>query len=315
MSHNLEIKNGQASFFSVKEKAWHGLGKVLPENLNLEQAIIEANLNFDVVKQPLFLENGNEVPNKFANVRIDTGQVVGVVGNGYRIVQNLEAFSFFDFLEGEACFETGGVLNNGNIVWLSCKLPAHFSVQGSEDLVEQYIFLTTSHDGSKSLQCMFTPVRVVCNNTLNIALRSFSNRVKIRHTTNVQDKLKQANKIMGIVNLYNEQVQQTFTKMSKVKINDVQVLKLIQMAVTNKREVVSLEELPTICQNKISGIFNYYAGHDTQQNIKGTTWGVYNAITGFNQNNDKATDDKKMKSIINGNQLEQRMFDLCLQMV
>jgi phage/plasmid-like protein (TIGR03299 family) len=314
MSHNLEIIDGQASFFSVKEKAWHGLGKVLPENLNLEQAIIQANLNWEVEPLPMFLANGKEIPNKVANVRKDNGNIVGVVGDKYRIVQNLEAFSFFDFLEGEACFETGGVLNKGNIVWLSCKLPAHFSVAGSDDLIEQYLFLTTSHDGSKSLQCMFTPVRVVCNNTLNIALRSFSNRLKIRHTTNVQDKIKQAHKVMGIVNQFNNEVNNVFQKLARVKVTDAQVLKLIQMAMVPNKEVGDFEDLPTTSKNRIGDILSYYDNHDTQQNIKGTAWGVYNAITGFNQNNDKSTNERKMKSIINGNNTEQRVFDLCLQL-
>jgi len=117
MAHNLEQRDGSASFFSVKEKAWHGLGTIIENCPDLTSAIELARLGFEVIKQPIFIEGGKVVPDKFATVRTDTGDILGVVGNQYHVVQNKEAFSFFDFLKDEACFETGGVLNNGNIVW------------------------------------------------------------------------------------------------------------------------------------------------------------------------------------------------------
>lgn len=315
MAHNLEQRDGSAPFFSVKEKAWHVLGTIIENCPDLTAAIELARLGFEVVKQPIFIEGGKVVPDKFATVRTDTGDILGVVGNQYHVVQNKEAFSFFDFLKDEACFETGGVLNNGNIVWLSAKLPAHFSVHGEADKVDQYLFLTTSHDGSKSLQAMFTPVRVVCNNTLNIALRQHSNRISIRHTSNAEAKMKEAHKLMGIVNQLSAEMQTVFSSMAKTKVSDMEVFNLIRMAVSKQNEVGKAEDLSTRTNNIVNNIFTYYQAHTTQQEIKGTVWGAYNAFTGFAQNGEKRTDESKMNALLNGSKLEQRAFDLCLKLV
>lgn len=313
MAHNLEIIDNQASFFSVKEKAWHGLGNIIENCPNLQEAIKLSKTDFEVEKQPLFLGNGKEVPNKFANVRTDNGAVVGVVGKAYQIVQNKTAFSYFDFLQDEACFETGGVLGNGNIVFLSCKLPHHFSIAG--DTIENYIVLTTSHDGTLSLMALVTPVRVVCNNTLNAALRKTTNKYKVRHTESAEAKIKSAHKLMGIVNNLNTEMENVFTKMQQTKISDANVQKLIQQVMAPKFEIGGNKDLPKRTDNIISSIYEYYNGHETQQNIKGSLWGVYNAFTGFNQNNDSRSNESKMTSVIHGNKIEQTAFDLMLTMV
>lgn len=316
MGHNLEIRDGQASFFSVKEKAWHGLGQIIEDCPTLEKAIELGRLNWDVEKQPMYLQNGSMIPNKFATVRKDTGDILGVVGNDYTIVQNKEAFDFFDFLKDEACFETGGVLNTGNIVWLSAKLPSHFSVNGINDQIEQYIFLITSHDGTKQLQAMFTPVRVVCNNTLNQALGNNSNKIKIRHSKSAQDKIKDAHNLMGIINNLSQELEDTFNRMHKVKITDKQLINMIASSVTGKSGgSFDIDEMPTRTRNTILDIKDYYNMHPTQIEIKGSLYGFYNAITGFNQNNDKSDDDRKMRALLNGNSIEERAISICYSMM
>jgi len=202
MAHNINYNSntGRYSFFSVQEKAWHGLGQIVKDYPTSGEAIQYAGLDYEVAKSPLFtkgsgiIENAGdieigstelEVPDYFANIRTDNNTVLGVVGKDYHIVQNREAFSFFDAIVGGSegiLYETAGALGNGERIFITAKLPDYIRVGNGDDVTEKYIFLTTSHDGSGSITAAFTPIRIVCQNTLNASLGSMSNVVRIRHT-------------------------------------------------------------------------------------------------------------------------------------
>ncbi len=193
MAHNLNFndRTGKYSFFSVKEKAWHNLGQIVEENPTSQEAIKFAGLDYEVEKSLLFTKNRGitesqdglimsnselEVPNYFANIRTDNDTVLGVVGKDYQIVQNREAFSFFDSIVGGGegiLYETAGALGNGERIFITAKLPDYIRVGNGDDITEKYIFLTTSHDGSGSITAAFTPIRIVCQNTLNASLRNY----------------------------------------------------------------------------------------------------------------------------------------------
>lgn len=198
MAHNINynIQAEKHSFFSVKQKAWHGLGQIITDYPTSCEAIIHAGLNYTIEKRPLFTYNsknqyGNsemgliipeiEVPDFYANVRTDTEQVLGVVGKDYNIVQNIDAFAFFDsIISGKdgILYETAGALGNGERIFITAKLPDYIRV-GRNDCIEKYLFLTTSHDGYGSITAAFTPVRIVCANTLNAAMRHHSNALRL----------------------------------------------------------------------------------------------------------------------------------------
>lgn len=334
MAHNLNTneKTGETSFFSVKAKAWHGLGKIVQDAPNSSEAIKLAGLDFEVEKRPLFtehisnpsgLESFVTVPDKFATVRKDNNKIFGVVGNQYTIVQNRDAFDFFDSIIdiGEAKFETAGALYDGQIIFITAKLPNHLSVNGSDDLIEQYLFLTSSHDGSGAIQAAFTPVRIVCNNTLNAALRQTSNKVTIRHTVSAHDRLKNAHKVMGISSKLATELQEVFTKMARVRITDTQLKDFIKKAMCVNKESLSKmeagEEIGTRLQNMTNEIFEYAMTSPTQQmdTTRGTAFGAYNSITGYFQNV-KTFDngDDKLYSILNGtgSRRQQVAFDLAM---
>ncbi|GAB3646963.1 hypothetical protein GCM10028791_08080 [Echinicola sediminis] len=174
MGHNIHYneRTGKHSFFSVKLPAWHKLGKVVEDYPTSKEAIQFAGLDYEVVKAPLFTkweglsvsENGLDkssteipIPHQFATMRTDTQKVFGVVGKDYGIVQNRDAFSFFDAIikEGKGVkYETAGALGDGERVFITAKLPDGILV-GKEDLIEQYLFLTTSHDGTGSITAAF----------------------------------------------------------------------------------------------------------------------------------------------------------------
>lgn len=183
MAHQLHFNDatGKYSFFSVKEKAWHGLGIIVDQYPTSKEALQFAGLDYLVEKRPLFTydnenhiadeETGTKipevsVPDYFATMRTDNETVLGVVGKDYEVVQNMDAFSFFDsIVEGEGVmYETAGALGKGERIFITAKLPGYIRV-GNDDCLEKYLFLTTSHDGYGSIMAAFTPTRICCNNS------------------------------------------------------------------------------------------------------------------------------------------------------
>ncbi|WPU94703.1 DUF932 domain-containing protein [Mucilaginibacter sabulilitoris] len=341
MGHNLNYneQTGNHSFFSVKEKAWHGLGQIVDQYPTSAEAIVYAGLDYTVEKRPLYtnsLENELSeidtgiaaskitVPHFYATVRNDNNAVLGVVGKDYEVVQNVNAFEFFDAIVGGGdgiLYETAGALGKGERIFITAKLPGYIRV-GNQDMIEQYLMLTTSHDGGGSIMAAFTPVRVVCQNTLNAAIRNHTNSIKIRHTASANDRLKQAHTLMGISGNMAEELEGIFNHWSQVKITDKQVKKLIQVAMAPNKETITnlelgvLDKLSTNYTNIVDSVYEYALGSPTQQmdTTAGTVFGAYNAITGYFQNVRSYKDgEAKFKSIMDGTakQRGQVAFDLC----
>jgi phage/plasmid-like protein (TIGR03299 family) len=342
MAHNINYneQNGKHSFFSVKEKAWHGLGQIISDYPTSAEALQYANLDYQVEKRPVFtygddtnwdsdadmiMEWQITLPNYFATVRTDTEKPLGVVGKDYEIVQNVDAFSFFDSIVGGKdgiLYETAGALGNGERIFITAKLPDHIKV-GRKDCIEKYLFLTTSHDGTGSITIAFTPVRVICQNTLNAALNNHVNCIKIRHTASATDKLKQAHKMLGITNQLSVELEAVFNRWSRVRITDPELKKLIQLGMIPNRETYEKlkagknDELSSHFNNVVSSVFDYAMTNPTQQvdTTKGTLFGAYNTVTGYFQNVRNFKDEEsKFKSIMYGTGLQknQTTFNLCV---
>tara|TARA_R110000765_G_scaffold16379_1_gene46113 strand:+ start:1078 stop:2091 length:1014 start_codon:yes stop_codon:yes gene_type:complete len=217
--HQLDMTRGKASMMSTKGIVpWHGLGTVLDEDaVDSATAIEAAGLNWSLYKNGLSTidADGNsiKVPNKYAVVRGDTNDVLGIVGKNYKVFENEEAFRFFDDVVGEklAIYETAGALKGGRIVWILAALPNEVRIGNTDDVSTPYILMTTSHDGSKSITMMPTLVRVVCNNTYTMAISQFSmlTGIRIRHTSNIDAQQSIAKSRLSIVNkqvdLYSKQ--------------------------------------------------------------------------------------------------------------
>lgn len=343
MAHNINYNSitGKYSFFSVKEKAWHGLGQIVEQYPTSAEAISHAGLDYEVAKSTLFtkgsgiiqtaesIEMGSselEVPDYFANIRTDNNAVLGVVGKDYQIVQNREAFSFFDAIVGGGdgiLYETAGALGQGERIFITAKLPDYIRVGKGDDVTEKYIFLTTSHDGSGSITAAFTPIRIVCQNTLNASLRSMSNVVRIRHTSGAKQRLDDAHKVMGMAYKLSSQLEGIFNEWAKVKVTDNEVKKFIQLALCPNKETLELikkgaeGEVSAVFRNTVEDAFAYAMTSDTQQmqTTKGTLFGAYNAVTGYYQNVRKYKDNEaKLQSIVMGGTAQgksQKAFELC----
>jgi len=331
MAHriNYNEQTGKHSFFSVNEKAWHGLGTIVKEYPTSKEALQFAGLDYEVVKRPNLhlLDDGKIITSKtsFYSYRPDTGAVLGDrLGIDYQVVQNVDAFSFFDAIVGGdgILYETAGALGNGERIFITAKLPDYIKV-GKDDLIEKYLFLTTSHDGYGSITAAFTPIRIVCNNTLSAALRNCTNTVRIRHTQSAQDRLKEAHKAMGISNRLSAELDGIFNQWAKVRITDAKVNELIQLAMVPNKEVLrnlqtgNVDELSSCFLNICDNAYEYAMASPTQQTetTKGTLFGAYNAITGYFQNvRSYKSEEAKFKSIMDGTGKlrTQTAFDLCM---
>jgi phage/plasmid-like protein (TIGR03299 family) len=291
MAHNLNF-NGTWSFASHSEKAWHGLGQIVENAMTSEEAMKLANLDYQVDKALVsFISNQeltyHDVDGYYATYRTDTKQCLGLVKSRYEIVQNQDAFGFFDAIidRGEAIFETAGALGNGERIFLTAKLPDDFEVGGEK--IEKYIMLTNSHDGTSSVIAGFTNVRIVCNNTLQAALGSLSNKVSISHISGAKDRIKEASKVMGIQSTYTQAVSENFNrmvdrKMTEGEINDF-ITKVMTPEYLQAKTAEEEKEMSTRLKNTIDATLQFTLTHPTQttEAANMSLWGAYNGISGY----------------------------------
>ena len=318
MADNINQTNGTFSFVSTEGQVpWHNKGVVLPQQfITAAECMRYANLDYTVVKKPLYafdeaaLDRSpfTKVDDHYATIRTDTGQALGVVGNRYTIVQNRDGFGFFDAIIGEsaAIYTTAGVLNCGQVAFITAKMPEYIRIAGTDDVSEVYVVLKMSHDGSGSIKAMVTPIRVVCRNTLNAALRSAKNIVSIRHTQSAKERLDEAHKLLGISHLYVQEAEQLFNRMKKVSISDEAFTSLVETLFTSQAEDSS-----RIDKIHEAVLGSYHTGVGQHQ-ILGTAWGAYNGITHYLDHvKNYRTDDSKFESILEGSssRLSQKAFD------
>lgn len=185
MSANVE------SMFYVRETPWHGLGTKVNEAPTSKDALIYAGLNWKVVQNNVYTQDGSLISGYKANIRSTDRSVLGIVSDRYKIVQNQDAFQFTDDLLGEGVtYETAGSLQGGRKVWMLAKMPHRYIISGDE--IEPYLVVMNSHDGSSGIKVAMTPIRVVCQNTLNLALGSAKRIWTTKHTENVMSRVYEA---------------------------------------------------------------------------------------------------------------------------
>lgn len=301
MAHNLNETNGKVSFAST-EKAWHGLGQIVKNAMTSKEAIELGGLGYEVIKEQIYADvNGIgkiAIPDNFATIRKDTNTPLGVVGNRYEIVQNADAFVFFDAIvgQGQAIFETAGALGKGERIFVTAKMPNYIRIAGTDDVTEVYVVLTNTHDGSGAVICGVTNVRIVCQNTLRAALKGMVNKVAIRHTKSAEKNLAQAHQLLKITNQYTEQMNQAVNALSLKKVSDAQVKQLIEGLFPSESE--STTRIENIRQEVLN---SYYAGVG-QEGIVGTAWGVLNGVTYYTSHvkNYKDSDTKFNNLLLDG---------------
>ncbi len=217
----------ESMMFVGRERPWHGLGTMVEEAPDSREALIAAGLDWDVVQRPVFTQDGVKVPGYFANVRQQDGNILGVVTSRYKVVQNRDAFAFTDELLGEGVrYETAGSLMGGRKTWILAKLPTRYIIQGEQIL--PYLVFSNTHDGSGAIKIAMTPIRVVCNNTLNLALNTADRCWSIHHTGDIAAKLEDARETLFMAEDYMNELGKGFEDLSRKRLTDVAVEEYIQ---------------------------------------------------------------------------------------
>ena len=215
------------TMFSVRETPWHGLGTIVAEAPASKEALKLAGLNWNVSQKEIFTKEGT-IDGYKANVRDTDGQVLGVVTDRYQVVQNTEAFAFTDELLGSGVkYETAGSLQNGRKVWLLAKLPSEFVVVGER--ISPYLVFSNTHDGSGAVRVAITPIRVCCNNTLNLALKTARRSFSMIHTGNIKGKIQEAKQTLFLADQYMEHLGTEFERMRRQKLSERQIREYMEM--------------------------------------------------------------------------------------
>ena len=292
MAHEIESFNGVASFASLREPAWHGLGTVFQDEVNTKQMLELANLhNWNVrledLEIPSHLNSDKSYQYVIRTNPADKSQtdVLGVVGERYVPLQNEDLFAFGDnLLDGGGRWETAGSLKGGRVVFGSLALEREtiLDPNGVADKINTYLLINTSHDGSVAIQASVTPVRVVCANTLNVALNRTKKKdgvkqsFKIRHTQSAEGKIQVARQALGMANAYMDEFSKLANLMIQKEITATQFNEIILAAYPKPEEDSKLAT--TKWKNKVDLINDIYTGEFNGM-IANTAWGAFNALT------------------------------------
>ena len=269
MSHEVE------TMFYVREKPWHNLGIRVEEALTSADALKMAGLDWEVTQSSVYAEGNVEIPNYKANVRSTDKAVLGVVSDRYCVMQNHEAFAFTDKLIGtEIRYETAGSLYGGRRVWMLAKMP-NTKILGDE--VEPYLCFTNSHDGSSKIKACMTPVRVVCNNTLNLAFKGAKRQWATKHTENMNDRIYEAKECLGLAEDYINKLGSYAEKLANKRVKDDEIQAILAELFPYDEEKDS-DRLKVNMQKCKDEFMTCYYMTDLSAFI-GTAWGVVNAAS------------------------------------
>ena len=220
MSANVE------SMFYTRVTPWHGLGTRVEEAPDSKEALKLAGLDWRVIQKPIQTEDGQPVSGFKANIRDQDSQILGVVTDRYQVVQNEDAFAFTDELLGEGVvYETAGSLQKGRRTWILAKLPQRYIISGDE--ITPYLVFMNSHDGTGAIKAAMTPVRVVCQNTLNLALSTAKRSWSTVHTGNIQGKLEDARNTLLYADRYMAELGKAVDELQQIRLSDKKVYEYI----------------------------------------------------------------------------------------
>lgn len=257
----------------VREVPWHGLGTMVQEAPTSADALRLAGLDWEVKQKNIQVCGGGKIDNFKANVRTADGKVLGVVSDRYKVVQNAEAFAFTDqLIGGDVRYETAGSLQEGRKVWLLAKMPAA-KVAGDE--VEPYLCFSNTHDGSGAIRVCMTPIRVVCNNTLNIALRSAKRQWATKHVGDMKSKMAEARHCLELAERYMVELDEYAEQLANVTVTDEALEKILAEMFPVKED--DTERKKNSVQAVKDEFMVCYFAPDILK-FRKTGWGVVNAM-------------------------------------
>lgn len=362
MAHMIEEYNGKYSFVEngKKERAWHGLGQVFDRPLTVVEALENSRADYEVALQPLvaitpeindMIAKGEMinpdmlldlfVENRKATMRMDKNKVLGVVSDSYGVVQNADAFKFIDTLvtgqldsrKDTPVIETAGVLGNGERVFVTAKFPEQVRLDNSgNDMVDMYMTFTTSHDGNGAVRCLVTPVRVVCNNTLNMAMKECSGKLFLKHTSGINKRLDLANKenvefafrALNLFDVYKKSLEENFRLLRSKHFLEKQLNDIVAEVMMSEDSFkvykatgsLNHEDITTRSKNLYNDAMEaLHGGVGQNMGEKGTGLWLVNGITTYFQNEAKYRDSEmKFDSLMDGTAKMklQKAYDLAM---
>jgi len=282
MAHDLTIReDGSVEFFSAVTKGWHELGQTTEAKVTASEAIKVAKLDWEVEQVPCLHEGINgellQVPDNYIVRRKDTLAPLSVMSSRYTPIQNQEVFDFADSIigEGQAVWDTAGSLAGGRKIFMQVELEGKLFLNSNpDDTTVKRVLFVSSHDGSKALQGMITPVRVVCQNTLNAALGNRSNTFKVFHRKNYQSKQQEAAKVLELAHAYYEDLQVVMNELAEQEVTASYVEGFLGTLLP-----ASKDEVPTRTENRRKDLVNLF--HNGKGNLGKSKWDLYNAVTEF----------------------------------
>ena len=362
MAHGLEERNGKFSFAEngSRERAWHGLGEVVNEPMFVADALKLCRADYKVQLQPIValsdelinaMDNGTFinaamlreclVDKTKATVRTDLNKSLGIVSEGYGIVQNSDAFKFVDMLcsgldanrTEKPTIECCGVLGNGERVFVTCKMPQDIILNPhTDDRIETYVVFTTSHDGTGAVRCMVTNIRVVCSNTLNWAMKHNSGRISFRHSSKVMNRLDLLNKenaefayrTLGLWNEYESVFKESLEHLKNIRVSERDLDKIIaEITLADEAKKAFLETrnieheaIATRGRNIFIGMKEAMEGGIGQDILEsGTALWAINGITSYYQNEANYKNEEVMfDNMMDGNVYKkvQKAYDMLI---
>lgn len=365
MAHNIEIINGVASYAENgrKERAWHGLGQVYDRPMTVQEALLGCHADYQVEAQPIIaltpeiqkcMETGTPINpdlllsqvinNRKATMRMDSEKPLGVVSDTYGVVQNEDAFKFIDTLctgslsdyEHTPIIESAGVLGHGERVFVTAKFPEKIILDNKgNDLVEMYLVFTTSHDGTGAVNCMVTPVRVVCNNTLNLALTHNAGKLSLKHTSRIMSRLDLqdeenrdfAYRALNLYDVYSKSLREAFHHLETIKLAEKDLERILAEVALSDQSLdvykrtgnINHEDISTRGKNIVLGMMEAtHNGVGQEIGESGTAMWLLNGVSTYYQNTcNFQSEETKFRSIQDGYVAKnmKKAYDLCMEMV
>jgi phage/plasmid-like protein (TIGR03299 family) len=348
---NYNSKTHKFAFYSLKQPAWHGLGQVVETAVTASEALKLAQLDYEVKTGPVYAsfipeggkahpgnlggfmmydKNGNfveksvarhyKIPNIRSIYRNDTKDVFGTVTDRYEVVQNAESLDLiYQIIHGPSVtskeqikIETAGALNKGETIFVTARMPGYMIDLGTKkDFVDKYIVITTSHNSSSKLTAIITDTRVVCNNTLQLAMKNYVRKVALRHTKYIRDRFGDFADLLRIANKYSEGAREVLEHLARVNIDGDVCREYVYDLIlpSDKRELVRNKNINTFnndiisarYKNKAAELFNYIEKGPGQDVARGTAYWLYNGATSYYHNGvDYKTAENKFMEIFGG---------------
>ncbi len=267
------------TMFYTREKPWHGLGVCVQEAPVSEEALRLADLDWEVIQKPIYTNDSKDfIPGYKANVRSTDQKVLGVVTDRYKVIQNTEAFAFTDTLLGNGVrYETAGSLQGGRKVWLLARLPREYIISGER--ISPYLVFSNTHDGSGAVRVAVTPVRVVCNNTLNLALQTAKRSWSMIHTGDIKCKIKEAEDTLFKAENYMDRLGTEFEQLRKKKVTDKQLMEYIEILLPVTKDTTKVQ-VKNINRLREDLKMRYFDAPDLQDTGK-NAYRFLNAVSDF----------------------------------